>query len=219
MKKIALPLLLVITAAALVWFLVASFNQTFQTALDPLQQANNDLATQVTNLLHPTPTILPDPVTIVHEVRSLARLETIQYTVEKVITAEFNQGLLGPLFGDKLLFVGHGTVIAGIDLEKLAPEDLWVEDGVLYARLPPAEIFIAALDNEKSYVYDRETGLFTHGDPNLETTARQVAEQEIEKAAIEDGILYLAQTNAETYLERLLRALGFPEVIFAESTP
>jgi len=217
MNKTAVRILLVILVLILVWAVVNAFNNindNIRSAIQPLQQINGELSTQVAELLHPTPTILPDPVTIVHEVRSLARLETIQYTVEKVITAEVNQGLFGPLFGDKLLFVAHGIVIAGVDLEKLDPEDLAVKDDVLYVRLPQAEVFSATLDNQKSYVYDRDTGLLTKGDVNLETAARQAAEEEIRKAAIEDGILDLAQGNAETYLSRLFRALGFPEVIF-----
>jgi hypothetical protein len=143
-------------------------------------------------------------------------LETIQYTVEKVITAETGQGVFGPLFGDRLLFVAHGYVIAGIDMKKLLPDDLRVDDGILYVELPPAEIFMSTLDNEKSYVYDRETGIFTQGDVNLETLARQAAEDEIREAALEDGILEQAQVNAEAYLYRLLRSLGFLDVIFEE---
>jgi len=177
------------------------------------------LSTQVAEVLHPTPTVIPDPVTIIHQVRSLARLETVQYTVEKVVTAEEGQNHFKFLFGDKLLFVAHGIVIAGIDLQKLQPQDLRVQDGVLYVRLPPAEVFLATLDNEKSYVYDRDTGLLTHGDIHLETQARRVAEREIRQAAIADGILETAQQNAENYLSRLFRSLGYPEVIFVQATP
>ena len=151
---------------------------------------------------------------MIHQVRSLARLEAIQYSVEKIITAESGQGLLGPLFGDRILFVAHGTVIAGVDLEKLSPDDLRVEDGVLYVNLPEAEVLSYSLDNEESYIYDRETGVFTRGNQNLETEARQAAEQEILNAALEDGILDQAQANAESYMLRLLLNLGFPEVIF-----
>lgn len=219
MDKTAVRILLLILAVILVWALGYSFNNNVRNALQPIQQINSDLSTQVAGFLHPTPTVLPDPVTIIHEVRSLARLETIQYSVEKIITAEIKQGLFGALFGDRLLFVAHGVVIAGVDLKKLNPDDLTIQDDVLYVRLPQAEIFIASLDNEKSYVYDRDTGLFTHGDVNLETTARQAAEEEIRKAAIEDGILDLAGQNAESYLSRLFRALGFPEVIFVPPTP
>lgn len=178
------------------------------------------VATQVQELFHPTPTIYPDPVTVVLQVRSLARLETAQYTVEKVITAETGQGAFAPLFGDRLLFVAHGEVIAGVDLSRLQTSDVIVTaDGRVTIILPAAEVFVSALDNDKSYVYDRETGLLTKGEPNLETLARQAAEDEIEKAALEDGILNLAQTNAGTFIERLLRSLKFTDVIVLQATP
>ena len=219
MNKTVVQIILILLALVLILAVANAFNNVndnIRSALQPLQQTNRDLSTQVAALLHPTPTILPDPVTIVHEVRSLARLETIHYTIEKVIAAEVNQGLFGPLFGDKLLFVAHGMVIAGVDLEKLNPEGLTVKNNILYVQLPQAEIFSATLDNQKSYVYDRETGILTHGEVNLETLARQAAEEEIRKAALADGILDLAQGNAETYLSRLFRALGYPEVIFSQ---
>lgn len=187
---------------------------TAAASLNPVQQLSHSVSTQVANVLNPTPTVIPDPVTIVHEVRSMARLETIQYSVEKIISAETRQGLFGFLVGDRILFVAHGTVIAGVDLQKLQPEDLRVEGGVLYVTLPPAEIFVATLENDKSYVYDREQGVLTRGDQNLETLARQAAEDEIEKAALANGILEQAQINAENFLYRFFLQLGFPEVIF-----
>ena len=124
------------------------------------------------------------------------------------------KGTFGFAFGDKLLFVAHGIVIAGIDMEKLQPGDMRLDNGVLYVRLPPTEIFIATLDNEKSYVYDRETGLLTKGFTDLETLARQTAEDEIRKAALEDGILTQGQTNAENYLLKFFTALGYKMVVF-----
>ncbi len=184
--------------------------------LQPVQDSTGALATQVSSVFNPTPTVLANPITIIHEIRALARLETVQYTVEKVIAAETGQGLFGSLFGDKLLFVAHGVVLAGVDLQKLGPKDMWLENGVLYVRLPPAEIFVATLDNDKSYIYDRETGLLTKGDVNLETTARQVAEKTISESAMEDGILNVARQNAEAYFSILFRELGYPEVIFVD---
>lgn len=217
--KSILGFIVILLVIATAWFLISSVNNSLNTALSPLRQTNNMLSSQVAELLHPTPTVLPDPVTIIHEVRALARLETIQYSVEKVITAEVNQGVLGPLFGDRLLFVAHGTVIAGIDMSKIATQDMWLQDKVLNVRLPSAEIFTATLDNKKSYIYDRQTGLLTHGDMNLETAARQVAEDQIRQGALDDGILALAGQNAETYLSRLFLALGYPEVVFVKPTP
>ena len=215
-----LSLLILIVIAVAAYFIVQTVREGAQTATAPFQQvneANQALQTQMANLLNPTPTIIPDPITYINEIRALARLETIQYSVEKVITGEINGGTFSALFGDRILFVGHGTVIAGIDMDKLTPENMRYENGVLTVQLPPTEIFIATLDNEKSYVYDRQTGVLSKPDPNLETQVRQVAEQEILKAALEDGILEQAKINAEAYLLKFFSALGFPNTIFVDN--
>ncbi|HCU58086.1 MAG TPA: hypothetical protein DF984_07705 [Anaerolineaceae bacterium] len=210
----ALIMLILVTIIGSIIFLSVKINQTIDAAILPLQQANQTISTQISSLLHPTPTILPDPVTIIREVQSLARLETIQYTVEKVITAEVNQGVFGPLFGDKLLLVAHGMVIAGIDLSKISTSDFSLEGDTLHVQLPDPEVFVATLNNDESYIYDRTTGLFRKSDPELETSARQAAEEEIYRAAVEDGILEQAKTNAEIFLERFFNSLGYLHVIF-----
>ena len=196
--------------------MVSSVKDTTENSLQPVNDVTGGLATQINQFLNPTPTVLPDPVTIIRDVRTLARLETIQYTIEKVVTADRGQGKLEFLFGDELIFVAHGIVIAGVDLAKLGVDDLWWETGVLYVRLPEPEIFIATLDNDASYIYDRDKGLFTRGDIHLETAARQIAEDAIEKAALEDGILDMARVNAESYLFRLFHTLDISNIIFVQ---
>jgi len=211
-KTLIIVTAIVVLAVSLAAYLLFT---SVKRATEPIVGLRSELATQVSQVLHPTPTILPDPVTIVHEVRALTRLETMQYTVEKVITAETGQGPFGFLFGDRLLLVAHGIVIAGVDLDRVGADDVRVdEQGRVSLALPPAEIFLTSLDNEKSYVYDREVGLLRKGDVQLESAARLAAEREMEQAALEDGILEQAQLNAETYLYRLLRALGFSDVEF-----
>jgi hypothetical protein len=219
MKNNLLSLLLVVVIGVAAYFVVQTVRSTTQSVAAPFQaisEQNQAMQTQVANLLHPTPTIIPDPVTYINDIRALARLETIQYSVEKVITGETGGGTFQTLFGDKILFVGHGTVIAGIDMEKLQPEDMHYENGVLTVKLPPAEVLVATLDNDKSYVYDRQTGVLAKPDPNLETLARQSAEAEILKAALADGILQHAKENGQAYLTRFFAALGFPNTVFVE---
>ncbi len=196
-----------------------NIQSTTQKLTAPIDAITNGIATQaqqISQMLNPTPTIIPNPESIIHEVRSLARLETSYYSVEKIVTGQMNTdtALLDFFLGQKLLFIAHGYVIAGVDLQKLEPQDLTIREGVLYVTLPEAEIFVATLDNDKSYVYDRQSGLLTDVDQNLETHVRQVAEQAILDTAIEDGILEQAQTNAETYLLRLFIQAGFYDVIF-----
>lgn len=217
MKKKILYALIIVAIIGLVFFGVANLFKRFTNSmLDPLRQANMDLRAQVAEVLNPTPTILPDPVTIIQQVRPLARLETIQYSIQKVITAESGQEVLKELFGDRLLFVAHGKVIAGVDLSIITEQDIEIRDSILTITIPPAEVFVATLDNEKSYVYDRDTGLLRKSDPNLETLARQAAEREIMDGALEDGILIQASANAQIFLTRMLNNLGFKDVIILE---
>ncbi|RLC90386.1 MAG: DUF4230 domain-containing protein [Chloroflexi bacterium] len=185
----------------------------------PLEEAKRALQEQWREITNPTPTIIPDPVTIIRQVRSLSRLETASYTIEKIITAESNQGPFAFLFGDRLILVAHGQVIAGVDLGKMGGGDLIVTDeGTVVVTLPPAEVLVVTLDNQKSYVFDRDTG-WIGMNPALETEARQAAEEEILHAALEDGILEMAQRNAETYVRHLILMLGFREVIFTRTVP
>ena len=216
MRKIIAILAILLAIVVMGIVLMNSINKTISSAFSPLQRANQSMSTQIANFLHPTPTILPDPVTIIHDVRSLARLETIQYTVEKVITAEEGQGTFSFLFEDRLLLVAHGIVIAGVDLEKIAPEDMWLEGAVLNIRLPEPEVFLATLDNDKTYIYERDTGILRGPNPDLETLARQAAEKAIGEAALEDGILDTARANAESYLMRLFLDLGYADVVFVK---
>lgn len=214
MKKSLVVTLLVGLIAIVIVFGVFLLQEVRRVS-EPVTNMRDQLSAQLDSLLNPTPTVKPDPISIIHEVRALARLETIQYAVEKVITAETGQEFLGFLFGDRLLLVAHGTVIAGVDLDKIGVDDLEVdEDGRVLLELPPAEIFITVLDNEKSYIYERDVGLLRRGDIQLESAARLAAEREIERTALEDGIINQAQINAEAYLYRLLRSLGFPDVTF-----
>jgi len=105
-------------------------------------------------------------------------------------------------------------VIAGVDLSKLTAEDVRIDGNTLWVTLPAAEVFVATLDNENSYVYDRDTGLLRRADINLESAARRAAESEILRTATEDGILEHAETNAEAYLKSLFNSLGYSRVIF-----
>jgi hypothetical protein len=212
---LVIGILLILSFVALaVVYLIYESTQRVQQAVRPVTDLTSSVSTQMAQAMNPTPTVIPDPITIIHQVRALARLETIQYTLEKVITAETRQGTFGFLFGDRLLFVAHGEVIAGVDLAKLDPNDLRLENGVLYVRLPEPEMFVVRLDNERSYVYDRNIGALSRGEVDLETAARRAAEEEIGRAALEAGILDQAQQNAENFLYRLFIGLGYLDVIF-----
>jgi hypothetical protein len=217
LNTVILLLILIVLVVAIVggFALVGTIRRLAQ----PLEKVERALQEQLEEIANPTPTIIPDPVTIIRQVRNLSRLETASYTIEKVITAESGQGAFAFLFGDRLILVAHGQVIAGVDLGKMGEGDIMVTaDGMVVVTLPPAEVLVVTLNNQQSYVFDRDTGLIGMN-PALETEARRAAEEEILNVALEDGILEIAQQNAETYVRNLILALGFHNVIFAQPAP
>jgi hypothetical protein len=157
---------------------------------------------------------------IVLQMQSLTRLETMNYTIEKVIEAEKDGNAVQDLlFGDRILLIAHGNVIAGVDLGTLDPEDVEVSDeNAVTVQLPASEIFVATLDNDQTRVYDRERGWLSRGDAGIETEARQAAEASILQAACEQGILGQAAAEAKTQIEALLGALEFTSVTVVAPT-
>lgn len=154
-----------------------------------------------------------DRAAVITQVQSLSRLETASFTIDKIIEAgtEYNK-LNQLLFGDKLLLVAHGEVIAGYDLSKIKPEDFSGTGKSISIKLPAPEIFTVRLDNEQTRVFDRDQGLFTKGNLNLEAEARQQAEQSIREAACEGKILETAEKNVKIQLETIFKAAGFDAV-------
>ena len=151
--------------------------------------------------------------TVVEEIRKLSRLETVVYTLDKIVEGSRESPFLPDfLAGDKLLLVAHGEVIAGIDLGQLKPGDVQVKGDVVHLRLPMAQVLSTRIDNARTRVYSRTTGLMVSTDPNLESEVRQTAEQQIAQAALDDGILDKARQNGRASVTTLLYGLGFHTV-------
>jgi Protein of unknown function (DUF4230) len=153
--------------------------------------------------------------TVVNKIQQLQRLETVVYTMDKVVSGEKESAILPDfLAGDKLLMIVHGQVVAGVDFSGLKTGDVSVNGKNVRLRLPPPQVFLSRLDNARTRVYSRQTGLLVPVDPNLETQVRQEAERQLQQAALADGVLKTAQQNAQSTLTSLLQGLGFASVEF-----
>lgn len=156
--------------------------------------------------LRPTPTV-------VLAVRDLSRLESASYHVEKVVELTDPQTKLFGLVEakDAILLVAVGDVVAGVDLSKLSDADVQADDVAHSVRvtLPAAEVFSASLDEAQTHVYERRTDVLASRNETLEGLARTEAEKQMRQAAIDEGILARAKTNAERTVRGLLRSLGF----------
>ena len=151
--------------------------------------------------------------TVVEMIRQLSRLETVEYSLDKIVEGERQSAYLPNfLAGDKLLLVAHGEVIAGIDLGQLKTGDVLVNGDTVHVRLPAAQILTTRIDNGRTRVYSRMTGLLVSSDPNLESDVRQTAELQIAQAALDDRILEKARQNARASVTALLYGLRFRKV-------
>lgn len=178
-----------------------------------VDQLGTDLRNQVP--LRETVVIRADAPTVVRRVQALSKLETARYTLEKILDAERTRKYVPEfLAGEKLVFVAHGEVVGGVDLSRLGREDVRVSGDSISVDLPEPEILYSRIDNEKSYVYERETGLFSDADKDLESQVRATAEEQLRASALEDGILAESERNAERTLDALLTSMGYTDVTF-----
>jgi acetolactate synthase small subunit len=150
---------------------------------------------------------------VVAKIRQLSRLETVVYSLDKIVEGEKQSAFLPSfLVGDKILLVAHGEVTAGVDLSQLQLGDVSVHGDSVHVKLPATQILSTRIDNARTQVYSRVTGLLVNTDPNLESQVRMAAEQQITQAALDDGILEKAHQNARTSITALLYGLGFKTV-------
>ena len=155
---------------------------------------------------------------VVEQVRNVAELTTVEVVESTTIEKGNDFGWLNWARGDRVFMFAVANIGAGIDFERFYSGSFEVdrESGTVTVALPPAQITYISLDSEQTQVIDRSTGLFTKGNAQLESDARQIAEQVLQEAAIEAGILNLAEKNARNIIEGLLLELGYTRVVFVE---
>ena len=200
---IAFLLALVLGAAAMVVF---------------LRQATTGIlarvATAITGRTSSFDTSVP---AVVQKIQRLSRLETVVYCLDTVVEGNKSSPILPDLLaGDRILLVVHGQSIAGIDLGLLKPEDVRITETngtrSIHVTLPASQLFVTTLDNQHTRVYARSTGLLVPVDQNLETETRTRAQDQLQRAALADGILDAARKNARATVTTLLYGLGFQNV-------
>jgi len=155
--------------------------------------------------------------TVVEKIQRLNRLETVVYSLDTVVEGNKSSAVFPDLLaGDRMLMIVHGQTVAGVDMSQMKPDDVQISDTSagrsIHVVLPPSKVFATNLDNQHTRVYARSTGLLVPADMNLETETRSKAEQELQKAALGDGILDNATKNARSTVAAMLEGLGFDKV-------
>ncbi len=167
----------------------------------------------VVEVLEPEPYLEIGPV-VVRSVRDLAQLTTVEVVEYTIVEQGTDEGWLQWARGDSLRLIAVANIGAGVDLAEIGVDSFSVsEDGVVEVILPPAEVQYVAVDSEATQVLDRDKGLFTKGDPQLESEARRIAETVLVGNATDEGILTKAEDNARLVMTNFLTSLGYEDVI------
>jgi len=147
---------------------------------------------------------IADTPTIIKQIQALSDLVTVKYVMERVVVLEDVKW-----YGEsRVILLVHGIVKAGVDLSKIGGEDVKVSGSHVWIKLPPAQITDVYIDDKNTQVIERSTGLLRRFDKNLEQNARQLAVDELRRAAKYSGILNDAQRQAQAQLAIVLGKMG-----------
>lgn len=145
---------------------------------------------------------------VVKQVQTLSQLVTVKYVMEKIVVYEDVKWFPG---GDnRVLMIAHGIVKAGVDFQRLKPDDLEFDpkNKRVKLRLPPAQITDCYLDEKQTQIVERSTGLLRTFDKDLEQTARLIAVEDVRRGARTAGILKDADERARAQVEKFFQQMG-----------
>lgn len=157
---------------------------------------------------------------LVRSVQEMAELTTVEMTEFTIVEKGTDEGWLAWARGDSVRLMAVANIGAGVDLGAIGTEDISASDnGIVEITAPAAAIQYVAVDQEATQILERETGLFTKGDPQLESEARLIAETTLTDASLEAGILDQAEDSARIALTNLFLGLGYEEVVVTFEAP
>lgn len=122
--------------------------------------------------------------------------------------------------GERTIMLASGSVDAGVDLSKLGPSALTIDESnkSVVIRLPHATLRKAELDLANTTVVQHKRGLLDRigsaiGDaPKGENVALRAAQKKLEEAAQKSTVLSVAEANTTTMMTSLIRGLGYNTV-------
>lgn len=174
------------------------------------------------NIFRPQPVTIENTPILIKEINEMARLCTITVFDEVVadsavikmkspvdmLLPDFSGFANLPVTGKRIVIVGKGMVVAGVDLKKLNERSVVVEGDSVSLTLPAAEITDVIM-NPSDFEIFSETGEWSS---EAVTAVKVKARNKMIARALDRGILGQANTRSTALLENFLRGLGFKKV-------
>ncbi len=171
------------------------------------------------NIFASQPVVIEETPIIIREINTLSQLITVTYTDEVVMDeAKPGKGISSIMSAgigmimvpstDRLVMIGRGKVLAGIDLKGLKEKDVQTIGDSIHVTLPPAQILNTIINPSGFETFDEK------GDWNeQEVTALKIKiRKELTQRALEQNILKQAEVRSWNIIETFLKSSGFKKV-------
>ena len=145
---------------------------------------------------------------VLQEITSMGKLELVKYNFKDVVEQEIVKLWLP---NAKAILIVQGEAIGCVDLTKIRIADITSEQETLFVHMPEPELCVFKIDHEKSRVYNTEYA-FTE-EAKLVQDAYKQAEKQIQKSALDMGILKQTEENAVKILTPMLEKASGKKVL------
>lgn len=145
---------------------------------------------------------------VLEQITSIGKLELVKYNFKDVVEQEVVKIWLP---NAKAVLIVQGEAIGCVDLTKVNIADITSEQETLVVHLPEPELCLFKIDHDKSKVYNTEYA-FTE-EAKLVDQAYKQAEKQIQKSALDMGILKQTEENARKVLTPMLEKASGKKVI------
>ena len=157
-----------------------------------------------------------DPHLIIQQMNAVSELTTSVFVMDTIVPTSSSRKLGNVVLGKtKLLYIARGEVKAGLDLSKIKPNDININDNRIVIKLPSPQILDSKIDVNHSQVYDYDRGFLNLGPdvaPQLQIQAQRYTIEQIKKTACQQNILNQANDKAVTLITQLMTNAGYSYV-------
>lgn len=145
---------------------------------------------------------------VLQEMTAMGKLELVKYNFKDVVEQEVKKTWLP---NAKAVLIVQGEAIGCVDLTKMQIADITSEAEMLVVNMPEPELCVFKIDHEKSRIYNTEYAFNDEG--KLVQEAYKQAEKQIQKSALDMGIIDQTKENARKILTPMLEKASGRKVV------
>ena len=145
---------------------------------------------------------------VLQEITAMGKLELVKYNFKDVVEQQITKMWLP---NAKAILIVQGEAIGCIDLTKVEIADITSEAETVVVNMPEPELCVFKIDHSKSRVYNTEYAF--NEEAKLVQEAYKQAEKQIQRSALDMGILEQTQINARKVLTPVLEKASGKKVV------